>query len=346
MKAAVFYGTRDIRVEEVETPEVGENDVLVRVKACGVCGSDVHSYKNAKYIEMPKNAILGHEISGEVSKIGSNVNQVSVGDRVVVEPLIGCGRCNFCMTGQYHLCKGLKHIGWQYKGGFAEYVSVPQEKVYKLPDDVPYEEAALLDGFAVAVHAIHRVNPDISDEVVIFGAGTIGLSILQLIKVSGARKIVVVDLNDKMREVSKALGADIFVNPKKEDLLKIINNLTNSVGANVVFESVGGNASTMSDAVKIVKPGGTIGAIGSFVKCPEFDFSLFHDKEINLLSVWSFSKWKEIPEMEIALNLLAEGRINAKSLITHKFSLDDINEAFSTAENKIETGAIKVLVVL
>jgi len=336
MKAAVFYGTRDIRVEEVEIPKIGENDVLVRPKAVGICGSDIHSYKNA---------ILGHEISGEVSKTGSNVNQVSVGDRVVVEPLIGCGKCNFCMIGQYHLCKGLKHIGWQYKGGFAEYISVPQEKVFKLPDSVSYEEAALIDCFAVAVHAIHRVNLEINDIVVIFGAGAIGCSVLQLAKVSGVRKIVVVDLNNKMCEVVKVLGADIFVNPKKEDLFKVINDLTNNVGADVVFEGVGGNASTMSDAVKIVKPGGTIGAIGSFAKCPEFDFSLFHEKEINLLSVWSYAKWEGIPEMKIASNLLAEGRINARNLITHKFSLDDINKAFLTAENKEETGAIKVLIV-
>jgi len=335
----------NIRVEEVEIPKIGENDVLVRPKAVGICGSDIHSYKNAEFIEMPKDAILGHEIGGEIFKVGSNVNRIGLGDRVVVEPLIGCGKCNFCMSGQYQLCKELKHIGWQYKGGFAEYVKVPQEKVYKLPDSVSCEEAALLDCFGVAVHAIHRVNLKINDIVVIFGAGAIGSSVLQLVKVSGVRKIVVVDLNDKMGEVSKALGADIFVNPKKEDLLKIINDLTNSVGADVVFECVGGNASTMSDAVKIVKPGGTIGAIGSFVKCPEFDFSLFHDREINLLSVWSYAKRKGIPEMEIALNLLAEGRINAKSLITHKFSLDNINKAFLTAENKKETGAIKVLIV-
>ena len=345
MKAVILYGTRDIRVKEIEKPRIDSNDVLVRVKAAGICGSDVHVYKDASYLEMPQDAILGHEVSGEVSVVGSNVSKIKVGDRIVVEPLLSCGRCGFCAIGQYHLCKELKHIGWQWKGGFAEYVKVPQEKVFKLPESISYEKAALIDGFAVAVHAIQRVKLTVNDIVIILGAGTIGFSILQLVKINGVRKIGLVDLNSKLLMIGKTLGADMIINPRENDLVDKVNELTHGVGADVVFEAVGGTASTLSDAVNIVKPGGSIGAVGSFAKCPRFDFTLFHKKEIDLLSVWSYAKWGTVPEIKIALNLLAEGKIDGEPLITHKFPLNKIKEAFLAAENKEESGAIKVLVI-
>lgn len=180
-----FYGPKDIKVEEVERPEISTGEVLIRVKAVGICGSDLHFYEGEAPIELSPKAVLGHELSGEVVAVGNGVEKVKVGDRLGVEPLISCGKCAFCAIGEYHLCKELKHIGYIFKGGFAEYTKAPQEKVFKLPSNVSYEEASLLDCYAVSVHAIHRVRVRVSDVVVVLGGGPLGLTTAQVVKATG-----------------------------------------------------------------------------------------------------------------------------------------------------------------
>ncbi|GAG81544.1 unnamed protein product, partial [marine sediment metagenome] len=146
MKEAVLYGVKEFKIIETSKPTIGPDDVFIKVKACGICGSDMHSYRRgASSIKTPQKLVLGHEFSGEVTEVGSEVTEVQVGDRVGVEPLVGCGQCYFCRCGDYHLCDKLEHLGGQRKGGFAEYALIPQDKVYKLPENISFEEAALLD---------------------------------------------------------------------------------------------------------------------------------------------------------------------------------------------------------
>jgi len=326
MKVAVFYGPRDIRVEETGTPKLLEKEVLIKVKAAGICGSDLHYYK------------------GEGSRVGEEVTNIKVGDRVAVEPLIGCGKCLFCQIGKYHLCNQLKHIGFEFKGAFAQYVKAPEKKAFKLPSNVSYEEAALLDCYAVSVHTIHRVKVNINDIVVIFGGGPLGLTTLEVVKAAGAKKVIVVDLSDNILQIAKNAGADIIINASKVNVIKEINEITNELGADVVFECVGGMAPTLGQAIQVVRPGGTIGIIGVYSEFPQMNLRKAYTKEINIVFIWSYAKWGIFTEFGIALDMLAQGKLNAIPLITHKFPLNKIKQAFTVAENKKDFGAVKVLI--
>jgi L-iditol 2-dehydrogenase len=343
MKAALFYGPKDIRVQEIEKPKITSKEVLIKVKAAGICGSDIHFYKGEAPIKLDVGTVLGHELSGEVVAIGDEVKSIKIGDRVGVEPLIGCGKCVFCKIGQYHLCKNLKHIGYAYKGGFAEYTKVPQENIYNLPDNVTYEEASLLDSYAVSVHALNRVTVKINDIVVIIGGGTLGITTAQLVKLAGAKKVIVIDLLDEVLQVARKAGIDYILNASKIDVVNEVMKLTDDMGADIVFESVGGEAPTLNQSVQMIKPGGTIGIIGIRNK-GSMDFWSAHTKEINIIFIWSYAKWGINAEFKIALNLLESKKINATPLISYKYTLDKINDAFATALNKKESNAVKVII--
>jgi len=343
MKAALFYGPKDIRVEEIEKPKITSKEVLIKAKAVGICGSDLHFYKGEAPIKLPTGTVLGHELSGEVVAIGDEVKSIKIGDRVGVEPLIGCGKCVFCKIGQYHLCKNLKHIGYAYKGGFAEYTKVPEENIYNLPDNVTYEEASLLDCYAVSVHALNRVRVKINDVVVIIGGGPLGITTAQLVKVAGVKKVILIDLLDEVLQVARKAGIDYVLNASKIDVVNEIIKLTDGMGADIVFESVGGEAPTLNQAVQMIKPGGTIGIIGMRNE-GTIDFYSAHTKEISIVFIFSYAKWGIDAEFKIALNLLESKRINAAPLITHRYILDEINDGFTAALNKKESKAIKVII--
>lgn len=345
MRAAIFYGPKNIKVEEIKKPEISGDEVLIRVKAAGICGSDLHFYKGEAPVKVPSGTILGHELSGEVVAVGDEVERIKIGDRVGIEPLIGCGKCSFCRIGKYHLCKGLKHIGFAFGGGFAEYTKAPQEKVFKLPQNISYEEAVLLDTYAVSVHAIHKVRIDISDLVVILGGGTLGLTTMQIVKAAGAKKVVIVGRRDKGLQIAKYAGADITINTSKVNVVDEVRKLSGGLGADIVFECVGGFAPTLQQAIKITRPGGTIGIIGVFTKNPNLDFWSAHTKEISLIFIWSYANWRIKPEFETALELLASRKLKPIPIITHTFPLSKINEGFSALLNKKESNAVKVLIL-
>ena len=340
MRAGVVYGPRDIRVEEVEIPSPGRGEVLLEVKAAGICGSDLHFHRTSDDGTPVRRMMSGHELSGRIAAIGEGVARREVGERVGVEPLLGCGECQFCSMGNYHLCKKLTHPG----GGFREYTVIQEEKLFPLPDDVSYEEAATLDCLAVGVHAVHRAGVTITDAVAVIGDGAIGLSTLEVAKAAGAKRTALIGHHMDNLEVAKKVGADIAVNSAQADEVEAVMQLTDGEGCEVVFETVGGMANTLESAVQIVKPGGTIVVIGSFAKPVELNFRHLLRNEINLVSSWSYSTWEGLPEFSIALDLLAKGELDAEILITHKFPLNKISEAFHAALNKSESGALKVLV--
>ena len=343
MKAAIFYGPKDIRVQEIEKPKITSKEILIKVKAAGICGSDLHFYKGELPIKLDSGTVLGHELSGEVVAIGDEVKSIKIGDRVGVEPLIGCGKCVFCKIGQYHLCKDLKHIGYAYKGGFAEYTKVPQENIYNLPDNVSYEEASLLDCYAVSVHGLNKVRVKINDVVVIIGGGPLGITTAQLVKVAGVKKVILIDLLDEVLQVARKAGIDYVLNASKIDVVNEIRKLSDGMGADIVFESVGGEAPTLNQAVQMIKPGGTIGIIGLRNE-GSMDFWSAHKKEISVVFIWSYAKWNIETEFKIALDLLGSKRINAAPLITHRYTLDEINDGFTAALNKKESKAVKVII--
>ncbi len=339
MKAAVIYGPRVLKVEEVEEPQIGPDDVLVRIKAAGICGSDLH-YHRTEDVNPQKRRAGGHEFSATVEAVGTNVTHVKAGDRVAIEPLVGCGDCRYCVAGNYHICKNLRHLS----GGFSEYTAAPKDKVFKIPDHVSFEAASILDCVAVGVHAVQQAKTEMVDTAVVQGDAAIGLCTAQVAKANGARRVIVVGHHNSSLEIAKKVGVDHVINGNDEDPAQAVMEITNGLGADVVYESVGGTATTMEEAQDMVCPSGTIVVIGSFRRSPKLDFRKLLRNEVNLLFGWSYATWNGIPEFQISIDLLADGRIDTESLVTHKFPLDRVSDAFHAALDKYESGAVKVLV--
>jgi len=350
MKAAVLYGPRDIRLETLSVPKLKPNWVLLKVHAAGICGSDLHFYRGETSIPVLSKIgegkyVPGHEVSGEIYRIGSKVKSLKEGDRVGVEPLVGCGKCRWCRVGWYNLCENFRLIGFYYIGGMAEYLAVPAKNCFKLPEHVSFEEAAMLDCIAVAIHAINKAEVCCEDIVAVLGAGTIGLSTLQASIALGAREVYITGTHDFQLKVAKELGATATFNVRKENFVEKIMELTNGQGVDKVIEAVGGSSNTISDAIEITRKRGIIVNTGIFVKPMQIDLFKFLTKELTLNTAWGYGYWTYRKEFEVSLDLLAEGKISAEKLITHRYPLEKVKDAFETALNRKETKSIKVEIV-
>ncbi len=345
MKAAVLYGKEDIRVENV--PDLKLDDylnVLVKVKAAGICGTDIHFYEWLYPDRVPRFAVLGHEFAGEVVAVGEGVTNVKVGDRVAVEPLNGCGNCAYCRSGDYHLCKNLKQSGKHYSGGFAEYTKVNCNKCVKIPENVSYRQAALLDCYAVGVHALKRIPISVSDTVVVYGAGPMGLCTAQIVKAAGARKVILIDVVQEVLDIARTAGIEYVINSTKEDPVERVMALTDGVGADIVFDSVGGRAPTMDLQIEMLRPHGKLGMIG-VRQDTTFNMARPHFKEIDIVFIFSYAMWNYRTEFSMAMDLLEKGAVIASPLVTHTFPLASIHEAFETAKDKNKSHAIKVMII-
>jgi threonine dehydrogenase-like Zn-dependent dehydrogenase len=349
MKAALFYGGTDIRVEEVPEPVPGPDEVLVRVRAAGICGSDLHGYRESAAPGTSRGHMRGHELAGEVAALGPGVDGLALGERVGVEPrhLVSCGHCRWCRRGDTQLCPELGMVRGKrvHSTGFAEYSLESAANCYLLPDDMPLSEAAILDVYAVAVHAAHRVPAGPADTVVVLGTGAIGLATAQVVRATGAGRVIVVGRREAPLVVARRLGCDEGINTAQVDAVEAVRAITGGDGADVVYEAVGGTADTVAQAVEISTRGGQIGVIGAFRGVQTLDTGACMRKELSVHWVWSYGTWSGAPEFRIALDMLASGRVDAGPLITHRFPLVRIGEAFSTAAAKGTSGAIKVLVV-
>jgi L-iditol 2-dehydrogenase len=350
MKAALKTASGEFELDDVQAPSLQQPDwVLARVKVSGICGTDLRHWKKEEPELECK--IMGHELAGEVVEVGEAVKNVKPGDRVVIETVLGDDDCDWCRVQQYNLCPNLYPVRMKtVSQAFAQYVAGPAKKFYKLPDHVSYEEATLLDTFSVALHAIHLSGIKLNDKVAVIGAGPIGLGQLQLAKLCGA-DVIVTDVVDSSLQLAKELGADLIVNTSKEDAYQKVMEFTSSRGVDIAFECAGGPAmpETLSQAVSFTRIGGKVIIVGGFDKGKtsiELEWQKFQMKEIKLIPSASYSFWDIYPEMQISLDLLAKGKLNAKKMITHSFPLDDINKAFETAQNKKETGAVFVALTI
>lgn len=346
MKAALKTADGRFEVKEVERVTIPAPDwVLARIKVSGICGTDLrHWEKHEPELECK---IMGHEMAGEIVEVGSAVKHLKPGDRVVIETLLGDGDCDWCRIQRYNICPNLYKVRMEtVSRAFAEYVIGPAHKFYKLPDHVSYEEATLLDTFSVSLHAQHLSKLSINDTIVVVGAGPIGLGQLQLAKISGA-KVIITDIVDSSLAIAKDLGADVAINTERENGRERIMELTGGKGADIAFECVGGPnmQETLSFATSVTRIGGKVVIVGGFEdgEIPiKLEWQRLQKGEIQLLLSASYA-FKDInPEMLICLDLVANGKLNAKKLITHSFPLDEINKAFETAQNKKETGAVFV----
>jgi len=327
-----------IRLEEVKIPCLKEDEVLIQVKQCGVCGSDIHSYKGKHPFVHPP-IVLGHEFSGIVSGIGEKVEIFSEGDRVTVEPNIVCGKCYNCRHGRYNICKYLKVIGCVgYNGACAEFISVPQGKVIKLLEGISFEEGALIEPTAVAVHAVKKSEQKIGDKVLVLGAGPIGLLIMQIAKASGAGEVIITDLLDYRLKKAKDLGADKIINPASQDLVKFMQTTYGEDGIDLIYECVGVEK-TLSQAIQIARKGTKIMIVGVPEKNPQVNLAYIGDRELELIGSLMYIR----DDFEEAINLIQKKKIKVKPLITHSFKLKDIKKAFELILEKREN-PLKVLI--
>jgi L-iditol 2-dehydrogenase len=324
MKAAVFFGTRDLKIQDIKLRRLKPGEVLLKVHACGICGTDIHIYEGAEgSATVFPPVILGHEFAGEVCEIGSGVKDVRIGDRVAVDPNIYCGKCYYCRNGKSHLCERLTAIGVTIDGGFAEYCIVPDSQVYHLPENVSYAEGALGEPIACCLHGIDLAGIIPGDTVLIIGGGTIGLIMLQMAKLAGAARLILSEPVKQKRELALKLAADLVIDPVHEDFEQALKSHTDR-GVNIAIECVG-IKQTMQQAVQSVCKGGTIMMFGLTppgCEIPLKPFDVFR-RELTIKSSFinPFTQAR-------AIELLGSGRIQVKELISRIVSLDNIVEFF------------------
>jgi len=340
MKAAVYYGVNDVRIESRPIPKVGSNEVLIRVRACGICASDYRSVKIRKstYIKPPR--ILGHEIAGEIVEVGDNVKGFEEGMRVTIAPGVGCGKCSFCLVGKDNLCRDRLVIGANLDGGFAEYIKLPEaylKGVIPFPKNLKFEEVALTEPLSCCLHGIIRANVSLGDTVVILGAGPIGLFHLQLAKASGAN-VIVVETVKKRKELARKFGADEVVDFREVDPVRTIKDLTNGEKADKVIVAVG-SVQAITQGLNMVRDSGTLVIFGGVPPGTSMSIypNLIHYSEINVTG----SIDSTIAEFKKALELISKKIINVNSMISHIISLENIMEGFELIEKK---ESIKVIV--
>lgn len=346
MTAALKTAEGTFEIKEVDRVTIPADDwVLARIKVSGICGTDLRHWKQHEPDLECK--IMGHEMAGEVVEIGKAVTHVKPGDRVVIETLLGDGECEWCRVQQYNLCPNLYQVRMEtVSRAFAEYVAGPATKFHVLPENVSFEEATLLDTFAVSLHAQHKSGLNVNDQVVVLGAGPIGIAQLQLAKIAGA-DVIVIDVVDSSLDIARQLGADHIINSKSEDAYEKVMSITQNKGADISFECVGGThmAQTLDLATKCTRIGGKVVITGGFEKGKtpiELDWQRLQMGEIQLIFSASYAFYGIYPEIKTCLDLLSKGKINAKKMITHTFPLREINDAFTAAQDKAQTGAIFV----
>ena len=325
MKAAVFYGKGDIRVDEhYPMPEVGPESVLIQVKACGVCGTDVHIYGGAQgATECNPPVILGHEFSGVVAQVGSAVTRVKVGDHVTVNPNISCDACDQCRRGNPHFCDSMAATGVNYDGGFAEYCAVLERQVFKGPDSVPFEEAAMCEPVACALHGIDLCGIKPGDTVMVIGGGTIGMMMLQLARISGAVRVVMLEPNEKRFDLARKLGAELVLNPLKDDVkAELARNGFDDI--RVTIECVG-RPETVQYAIEYAGKAATamiFGLTEPDCAVPYYPFQAFK-KELTIKT-----SYVNPDTQGRAAAIIASGRLNLHDLISDRVALSDIGTAF------------------
>lgn len=340
MKAAVLYGYRDIRIEDLPYPEIMDDEVLIKVACAGICGTDLKAYKDKSKTVSGKR-VMGHEVTGVVQKIGNDVNNIKIGDNVVVDPNITCGKCYFCrMDERNYYClnkKVLGRAGW-LNGGFSEFLRVPERVVYRLPEAVSLEKGCLTEPVACCIRAIDRLNLKTGDTVAIIGAGVLGLLSLQLAKLSGASTIIITDISDIRLEKAREFGAEVAINPTLKNIQQEVIDITRGIGVDKAIEAVG-SVDTIKQGLDIIRRGGSLGIIGATPPqsiLPIKPYEL-HKKEITITTSYcnpfTFQR---------AIKLLEVSKINADKLITHRYPLDQIREALNTTEN--DDNRIKVII--
>lgn len=314
MNALLLTEYMNLELTDVPDPVVGPDDVLVRVRACGICGSDVHGLDGSSGRRRPP-LIMGHEAAGEVAGVGANVTDLEPGARVTFDSTVYCGRCAFCIRGDVNLCDDRQVVGvappqYTRHGAFAEYVSIPRRIVYRLPDSFPFEHAALIEAVSIGVHAVSITPIRLGDTAVIVGVGMIGSVTLQAARAAGAARIIAVDIEDSKLERARTIGATDTVNPSTTNVSEAIAAMTGGRGADVAFECVGYTA-PVTTAIESVRKGGMVTLVGNLAPNIEMPLQYVVTRQIRLQG--SCASNGEYPQ---CIDMMARGIVQVAPLIT------------------------------
>ncbi len=321
MKALLLEKYMELGYQEVPEPTISPDDVLIRVKACGICGSDVHGLDGSTGRRIPP-IVMGHEAAGVIEAVGANVKGWGPGDRVTFDSTVSCGQCYFCARGEINLCDNRQVLGvscgeFRRHGAFAELVSVPARILYKLPESLGFAQAAMIEAVSIAVHAVNITPKTLGDTAVVVGSGMIGLLTIQAAKAAGFARVFAVDLDDNKLAAALRLGADAAFNPKTVDVPKAIQELTNGRGADVALEAVGA-AAPIKTAIMSVKKGGTVTLIGNIAPNIELPLQAVVTRQVRLQG--SCASAGEYPA---CIELLANGTIKVDEMISARAPLAD-----------------------
>ncbi len=342
MKALVLKEYNKFSYEEVPEPEYGPDDLLVQVKACSICGSDVHGMDGRTGRRIPP-VIMGHEASGVVAAVGANVKGFVIGDRITFDSTIYCGSCYYCRKGRINLCDNRRVLGvscneYRQNGAFAEYVTVPDHIAYHLPDGLSFEKAAMIEPVSIAVHAVSRAPLGLNDNAVVVGVGMIGLFIVEILHQAGCKKIIAIDLDPNKFDLARQFGATHCLSADQKDLVSQVVQLTDGRGADIAFEAVG-ITPTVKTAIDVLRKGGALTLVGNLKPQVDFPLQSVVTREISVLG--SCASNGEYP---ICLDLIERGKIKVDALISATAPLQEGAAWFERLYNK-EPGLMKVILV-
>lgn len=340
MKASVCYKQNDLRTEDLPIPEISDNEVLIKMLACGLCGTDIQKIRGDT---VNKPTVLGHEVVGEIVKKGKNVSKFEIGDRVITAIHVPCFTCHYCNKGHYTICEQFRTNNID-PGGFAEFIRIPElhlnHLTHKVSNNVTDEEATLIEPIACCLHGLKQADIRPNDSVLIMGAGTIGILHAQLAKIKGANKVIVSDMSKFKLQKALNVGCDYAINIKERNIIDEVNKITDGQGVDVIVIAAG-VSSLVADAVNMVRRAGKIIVFSGFDKnkLVTLDVSRFFKDEISIIGTYSVTPY-EFPE---ALDLLEKRKLNTEEMITHVYPLKKLSEAIDISTNP-EQPVLKVII--
>jgi len=337
MKVALLKSTETITLEDVEYQQPEAGFLTIDTKSSGICGSDLHRYHGSR--EFTDKA-GGHELAGIVKDVGDGVTRFKRGDRVIVEAVAGCGECTYCQQNLYNLCQNLTSFSGNGHGGFAEYTTAHESTVFKIPDDMTFEQGSLVEPLAVCYRALKESGATSQDSVAIIGGGSIGLLCLAVAKAMGIRETLIVVKYPQQVKVAKIYGADHIVNMADTDVQAYCSDITDNMGFDVVIET-SSSESGFNDSVEIVRKRGTVVLVGIYTKSLSVNLNNIVVKEINVKGSICYSYHNAVKEFDATIELIMSGKVDPSHIISHRLSLEETIDAFKLADNK-STGSIKV----
>lgn len=340
MKALVLKEYKKFVYEDAPEPVIGADDVLIRVKACGICGSDVHGMDGSTGRRIPP-IIMGHEASGVIVKVGADVQEFAVGERVTFDSTVYCGKCHFCRQGQINLCDNRRVLGvscqeYRQHGAFAEYVAAPQHILYKLPEGLSFARAAMVEALSIAFHAVKLTPITLNDTAVVVGAGMIGLLVVQTLRLAGCGQVMAVDIDPRKLDLASQFGADQVFRADQVNIQSEVAKLTQGRGAEIALEVVG-NTQALHTAVAALKKGGCLTLVGNLAPKVEFPLQAVVTRQLRVQGSCASSG-----EYPAGLEMIAQGRINVDALISQIAPLAEGAQWFARLYQR-EAGLMKVI---